>query len=152
MAVKVRTALASVVVVSLLAAALFAQTSGKAKAKEKVWPAADMKWVPSPGAPAGVMQVALWGDSTKGAYGALEKFPAGFSAPLHTHSASLKTVVISGTIIHGVPGKPDVSLPAGSYLYEPANMPHTTACDKASECVFFLEASGKFDLIPAEKK
>ena len=33
----------------------------------------------------------------------------------------------------------------------PANQPggnyrHTTTCDKASECLFFVEASGKFDI------
>jgi hypothetical protein len=30
------------------------------------------------------------------------------------------------------------------------NYRHTTACDKASDCVFFVEGSGKFDLKPVE--
>ena len=35
------------------------------------------------------------------------------------------------------------------------NYRHTTSCDKASECLFFVESKGKFDLIvvnePAKK-
>jgi hypothetical protein len=27
---------------------------------------------------------------------------------------------------------------------------HTTSCDKAADCVFFVEANGKFDLKPVE--
>ena len=145
----------------LVAAALLAQgaEAGKAKMAHKsggkapvIWPAGDLKWTDAPGAPPGVKQVTLWGDSTKGAYGAMQKFPAGFSAPLHTHSADLKIVVVSGTVIHGPEGQPEVRLSAGSYLYLPSTYKHTTACDKSSECVFFLESNGKFDVKPVEEK
>jgi quercetin dioxygenase-like cupin family protein len=152
----------------LLAAAVLAQGSGEAKAKPAkkasagkavVWPAGDVKWGDAPGAPAGVKQSTLWGDPTKGAFGALDKFPAGFSAPLHTHSADLRIVVVSGTLIHGPEGKPEVRLTAGSYLSLPSTYRHTTACDKASECVFFVEGNRKFDVKmvgagkpPAKKK
>jgi quercetin dioxygenase-like cupin family protein len=61
-------------------------------------------------------------------------------------------VVISGTWIHGEEGKPEVRLPAGSYLFQPANRRHTTACDSASECVFFIESSGKFGVKMVEEK
>ena len=118
-----------------------------------VRPAADMKWESLPGAPPGPVLSVLWGDPMKGGYGALEKFPAGFSVPLHSHSADHKVVLISGTWIHGEPGKPDVKIPAGSYLFQPANKKHTTACDAASECMFFIESSGKFDIkMPAPAK
>lgn len=145
----------------LFAATALAQAPGAGKAPAKhaggagtpvVWPAADMKWVATPDAPAGVQQVLLWGDSTKGHFGTITKFPAGFSTPLHSHSANLKMVMISGTVIHGPEGKPEVRLSAGSYLFEPAGYKHTTACDKAAECVFFMEGDGKFDLVMAEKK
>jgi quercetin dioxygenase-like cupin family protein len=121
-------------------------------AKPVIWPAGDMKWVDAPGAPAGVQQVNLWGDSTKGRFGTLTKFPAGFVAPLHSHSATLRMVVVSGTVIHGPEGKPEVRLGPGSYLVEPAGYKHTTACDKASECVFFMEGDGKFDIVMADQK
>lgn len=148
-------------VLFLVAAALLAQGAegGKAKSPQKggakkfvVWPAADLKWEPLAGAPPGPMLATLWGDPTKGAYGAIEKFPAGFSAPLHTHSADHKIVVISGTWIHGEEGKPGVRLGAGSYLFQPANRRHTTACDKASECTFFIESNRKFDIKMVEEK
>ena len=143
----------------VLAAAALAQNSesGKAKAAPKasapgpvVWPAGDLKWTDVEGAPPGVKGVDLFGDRTKGPFGAMQKFPAGFSAPLHTHSADLRIVVVSGTVIHGPEGKPEVRLPAGSYLYLPSTYRHTTACDKASECVFFIEGNRKFDVKPVE--
>ena len=140
----------------LLVAAVPAQGSGEAKAKSApksaagkavIWPAGDLKWVDAAGAPPGVKAVDFWGDRTKGAFGGLIKFPAGFSAALHTHTSEFRIVVVSGTFIHGPKGKPAVRLTAGSYLKQPGgNYRHTTACDKASECVFFLESSGKFDI------
>jgi len=30
------------------------------------------------------------------------------------------------------------------------NYKHTTSCDMASDCVFFLQSNGKFDLKPAD--
>lgn len=121
-------------------------------ARPVIWPAADMKWIDAPGSPAGVQQVNLWGDSTKGRFGTLTKFPAGFVAPLHSHSATLRMVVVSGTVIHGPEGKPEIRLGPGSYLVDPAGYRHTTACDKASECVFFMEGDGKFDIVMADQK
>ena len=119
-----------------------------------VWPAADMKWVALPDAPPGPMLSVISGDPKKGAYTAIEKFPAGFSAALHRHPANHKIVIISGTWIHGEPGKPDARLGPGSYLFQPAGQKHSTACDAASECVFFIESSGKFGLklVGDEKK
>ncbi len=145
----------------LIAAAAFGQagdadkakTAHKAAAKAPViWPAGDLKWTDAPGVPPGVKQATLWGDSTKGAYGAIQKFPAGFSAPVHTHSYDMRIVVISGTFIHTPEGKPEVRLGPGSYLLQTANYRHATACDKASDCVFFIESPGKFDIKMVEEK
>jgi quercetin dioxygenase-like cupin family protein len=144
----------------LFATTALAQTAAPSKAPAKhaaavakpvVWPAADLKWVDAAGAPAGVKEAVLWGDPTTGRFGTMEKFPAGFVTPLHSHSANLRMVMVSGTVIHGPEGKPEVRLSAGSYLFEPAGYKHTTACDKASECVFFMEGDGKFDIVMAEK-
>jgi Domain of unknown function (DUF4437) len=138
-------------VLFLAAGVLLAQ--GKSAAKQfKVWPAADLKWVALEGAPPGPMLAVISGDPNKGPYKAIEKFPAGFSAPMHTHPANHSAVIISGTWIHGEPGKADVRLGPGSYLFQPAGMKHTTACDAASECVFYIESSGKFGITIAEEK
>ena len=147
-------------VLFLVAAALLPHRAeaGEAKSPQKggkefvVWPAADLKWEALPDAPPGPMLSVLSGDPKKGAYTAIEKFPAGFSAPLHTHPADHKAVIISGTWIHGEPGKPDVKLGPGSYLFQPAGQKHTTACDAGAECVFFIESSGKFGIEMAEEK
>ncbi len=146
---------------SLVAAAALAQGAGANKPKPAhkssaktplIWPAGDLKWTDVPGGPPGVKQATLWGDPSKGAFGAIFKFPPGFSAPLHTHSAEERIVTVSGTFIHGPEGNPEVRLPGGSYLLEPANYRHTTSCDKASECVFFLESKGKFDIKMVDEK
>ncbi len=140
----------------LLAVAVLAQ-AGEAKAKAKaapktaagtavIWPAGNLKWIPLAGGPPGVMAVDFWGDRTKGAFGGLIKFPAGTTAGLHTHSSEMRIVIVSGTFIHGPEGKPEVRLGPGSYLKQPGGYRHTTACDKASECVFFAESDGKFDI------
>jgi len=149
------------VVSFLLAAAVLAQGSGEAKAKKAtkaaasnavIWPAADLKWADMTPGPPGVKVVDLWGDHTKGAYGALIKFPAGTIATLHTHTSGMRIVVVSGTWIHGPEGKPEVKLGSGSYLYQPGgSYRHTSACDKASDCVVFAESSGKFDIKMVEE-
>src|SRR6266571_3465141 len=92
-----------------LATAVLAQGAGEAKAKSApkakagepiIMPAGDLKWtdLDPTGAP-GVKVADLWGDHTKGAFGAFFKFPAGFAAPLHTHTYDMKVVIVSGTFI-----------------------------------------------------
>jgi anti-sigma factor ChrR (cupin superfamily) len=113
-------------------------------------PSADMKWTDlDPAGAPGVKIVDLWGDHTKGAFGALVKFPAGFMTPMHTHTNPFKIVIVSGTFVQTPEGKATVKLGPGSYLLQPGgSYKHTTGCDKGSDCVFFTQADGKFDLIP----
>jgi hypothetical protein len=114
-------------------------------------PATEVKWVDldPTGAP-GVKVANLWGDHQKGSFGALFRLPAGFAAPLHTHTHEMKLVIVSGTYIQAAEGKPEFRLGPGSYLLQPGgNYRHTTSCDKASDCVFFVESNGAFDLHPA---
>src|SRR5438105_3548878 len=123
----------------VLAAAVFAQGSqAKAKKAPKAGAgqpvfmlASDQKWTDlDPAGAPGVKIADLWGNHTKGAYGAITKFPAGFMAPLHTHTYAMKIVIISGTFISTPEGKPEVRLGPGSYLMQPGgNYRHTTACD-----------------------
>jgi hypothetical protein len=157
---KARNVLAFVVSF-VLAVAVLAQEPAKAKSAPKeggkkavIVPASDLKWTdldPS-GAP-GVKSADVWGDHTKGAFGGFTKFPAGFTTPLHTHTSDIKIAVISGTFIHTPEGKPEIRLGPGSYLMQPGgNYKHITSCDKASECLFFIQSNGKFDLKPVEPK
>ena len=128
-----------------------ANTAPKAGPGQPVFtPAADLKWtdLDPKGAP-GVKVADLWGDHTKGAFGAFLKLPAGFAVPLHTHTHTMKVVFLSGTYLQAPEGKAEVRLGPGSYMMQPGgNYRHTTACDKASECLFFVESNGSFDLKP----
>jgi hypothetical protein len=113
-------------------------------------PGSDLKWsdLDPAGAP-GVKVVDLWGDHQTGPFGALFKLPAGFTVPLHTHTHAMKVVFVSGTYIQAPEGKPEVRLGPGSYMMQPGgNYRHTTSCDPASDCVFFVESNGAFDLKP----
>jgi len=145
----------------VLAAPVLAQPSGEPKANQApkagpgqpiFMPAGDLKWtdLDPKGAP-GVKIADLWGNHAKGAFGAFLKLPAGFTTPLHTHTHAMKVVFLTGTYIQAPEGKAEVRLGPGSYMMQPGgNYRHTTSCDKASECLIFVESSGKFDLKPVE--
>jgi anti-sigma factor ChrR (cupin superfamily) len=153
---KTRFVLATLSVL-VLAAAGWAQETPASKTKRPAAsaaarliakPAADLKWtdLDPTGAP-GVKVSDLWGDHAKGAFGAYFKLPAGFAVPLHTHTHDMKVIFVSGTYIQAPEGKPEFRLGPGSYMMQPGgNYRHTTSCDKASECVFFVESNGAFDL------
>jgi quercetin dioxygenase-like cupin family protein len=87
----------------------------------------------------------VWGDNTKGAYGGLTKFPAGFKTPLHSHTYTTKIVVIKGAYTYN--GK---KYGPGSYVSVPAGVKHESAGVADSESIFFIEQSGKFDLNVAD--
>ena len=132
---------------ALLASFLLAAAAAAQDAAERavVWPAGELKWIDVAGAPPGVQQVMLRRDLKTGAFAALQRLPPGFSAPLHAHAANLRIVIVSGTIVHGPEGKPEVRLGPGSYLMLPARARHTTVCDKASACVFFNEGDARLE-------
>ena len=115
-------------------------------------PSAELKWTDlDPAGAPGVKVADLWGDHAKGAFGAFFKLPAGFAVPLHTHTHDMKVVFVSGTYIQNPEGKPEFRLGPGSYMMQPGgDYRHTTSCGKDSECVFFVESTGAFDLIPVE--
>jgi len=113
-------------------------------------PAADLNWTDlDPAGAPGVKVASLWGNHQSGAFGAFFKLPAGFAAPLHTHTHDMKLVIVSGTYVQTPQGKPEFRLGPGSYLMQPGgSYRHVTRCDPASDCVFFVESVGAFDLKP----
>jgi quercetin dioxygenase-like cupin family protein len=149
------------VLAALLAAASApAQSSGdkakparKSSAETPIFiPAANVKWTDLDPSGAPRIRIAdLWGDHARGAYGAFLEFPAGFLSPLHTHTHAIKIVVVSGTYTQTPEGKAEQRLGPGSYAFQPGgNYKHVSGCDKASDCVLFIESSGAFDLKPVE--
>jgi len=128
-----------------VALALGAGGGGKAT----VWQAADVKWVDSP-AMKGLSVAVLWGDPTKGAYGALKKVSAGTDFGWHTHSSEQKVVAISGTFDFQVEGQDAKELSSGSYVFLPGGVKHLAKCRAGSDCVYFEEQPGKSDYVPAK--
>ena len=127
-----------------------AQAKAPAGGKSVLWAAGDLKWVDVPNLP--VKTAVLWGDPAKGAHGALHKFPAGFEAPLHHHTADHHALVVSGTAILTPEGEAPKRLGPGSYFAFTGKKKHTTKCDAASECVLFVDCSGPWDLVMADAK
>ncbi len=108
--------------------------------------AADLKWNDVPDFPGLKMAVAS-GDPAKGAGHFFIKFAPGFAAPLHHHNADHFVTVLGGTLVLNIDGK-DAKLPAGSYFSFSGKKPHTTRCDAGAECILFIDARGKWDVIP----
>ena len=146
---------ASVTALIVLAAACLAQPTNSVAAEGTpvVVPAADLTWtaLDPVGAP-GVEVATLWGDIAKGPFGAIFKLPPGFAAPLHTHAHDMKLVIVSGTYLQAPDGQAEFRLGPGSYLQQPGgDYRHTTNCDQAAPCIFFVESDGAFDLQPVAK-
>jgi hypothetical protein len=111
-----------------------------------------LKWVPNPAAPDQVKMAVAWGDPAQGAHGAFHKFAAGFAAPLHTHSANTKLVVLQGTMaLAGEDGK-ETRFPVGSFMTQPNTYKHVTKCLAGAECMIYAEVDGKWDLKPVATK
>ena len=124
-----------------------------ASAKKKgavVWPSENIKWSEMKGGPPGGMYANLWGNMQKGAFGALVKLPAGMNNPLHTHSADLKLVIMSGSFWYQPEGGEKQVLGPGSYLMVPGGLRHSSGTD--SECTAFQTGNKKFDMKAVKAK
>jgi hypothetical protein len=137
-------------VIFFLAACTHASNDGRAPWGPTPVPihASDLNWtaLDPVGAP-GVEIAPLWGNPSRGSFGAFLKLPAGFAAPLHTHTHPMKLVIVSGTYIQQPEGSSEFRLGPGSYLMQPGgNYRHVTRCGTDAECVFFFESDGAFDL------
>ena len=117
------------------------------KARAVLRAASEFKWVDVPDAK-GVQQAVVRGNAQKGPHASFAKFPAGTEIPLHTHTATSRSVVISGTMLEGLEGQEPKELGPGSYFFIPGDVKHTTACKAGAECVIYTEWSDAFDLKP----
>jgi quercetin dioxygenase-like cupin family protein len=119
-----------------------------AQSKAVVWPAAAIKWTDSTTAP-GAKAAVLWGDPTKGAYGALKQIPAGSTLPAHTHGNDSHVVMVKGSITLDMEGK-KTTLGPGSYALIPAGVPHTPTCGAGAACEYFEHMNAAFDSTAAK--
>lgn len=123
------------------------QTSAQNKKELVTKTFEDLQWTMIPGSPGGAMTSDLWTDSKTGAHAGYTKFPAGFKAPLHTHTNDMKIVVIKGAYVYD--GK---SYGPGSYLFIPGGQQHVSGGAEDSESVFYQEQTGPFDIKPITTK
>ena len=105
----------------------------------------DAKWAPpkAPEIPPGVMGSPIAADPGGGNVG-YAKFPPGYSFPMHWHSATEYTVLLSGKGQFTVNGK-TFDLEPGSYIVIPAKAHHNAKCGPSSECILFTRRAGPVD-------
>ena len=97
----------------------------------------------------GVSMATVWGDPDKGVHGTFTKFEPGFDAGMHTHTSDVWIVVIKGAYLY----KDDAGekhVGPGEFLLVPGGHKHWSGGDKTQGALFYEEASGKFDSIPAK--
>lgn len=135
-------------VVVALGLSIAAQAPAKAPARPVFRTAAQLKWVDVPDAK-GVQEAVLWGDPAKGAHGSQNRFAAGTELPLHTHTNSMRGVILSGTLVITPEGGKAAELGPGSYFLAPGGMNHMTSCKAGADCVVYLHMSGAFDMKPS---
>ena len=134
--------------VALATVSAAAQAAAQAAAPTaSIVTAGELKWVDVPDTPAKMATVK--GDAAKGPHASFIKLPAGFSAPLHSHSADHDVVVVAGTLTMTVEGGAAKKLGPGSWFEFTGKKKHVTTCDAGADCVLFIVAKGAWDLVPA---
>src|SRR5262245_5807510 len=118
---------------ALVALAATASAGGKKKAS-KIVLAEEVQWGEIPNTN-GVNTADMWGKRDKGPHGGFTKFKGGWESPLHTHNATIRMAVISGTYIHGDAEGNKKEVGPGSFVQVPSKYKHTSACKAGSDCV-----------------
>lgn len=130
---------------TVVVAAAQAKTS---KAKGVVTPASDVAWKEA-GIP-GVETAAVDGDMAKGASHFYLKYPAGFTTPVHHHTADHYVTTVKGTLVLTVNGK-EHRLTPGSFFALTGKVPHAATCDGTEDCIMFIDARSRWDVVPEDK-
>ena len=93
----------------------------------------------------------VWGDPSKGPYGAFLRLPKGFVSPVHLHTGDYSGVVVEGTVTNAEIGQLEIPLGAGSYFFQRGNVDHVTKCVSNTDCLFYLSQSKPLDFIVHKK-
>jgi len=109
--------------------------------------AANATFKPSP--MGGASMAALWGYIDKGPHATFTKFAAGYDAGMHTHTNDVWIVGIKGAYLYkDEAGEKRVG--PGDFLRVPGGHKHWSGGDKTEGALFYEEASGMFDTMPAK--
>ena len=142
--------LAALLVVAGLSIGAHAVRADKKPTGALLVPAADLKWSAVPNM-TGIQIAPVDGDPSKGPSHFFIKFDAGFTAPVHHHTANHSVTVVAGTLVLTVDGK-EQKLPPGSFFTFTNKTKHATACEKGADCILSLDVRGKWDVIPEGEK
>lgn len=132
-----------------LAGAAAPLASAKGPGKTVMTPMADLKWSDA-GIP-GVATAGADGDMKKGASHFFLKYAAGFVAPMHHHSPDHYAVTVSGNLVLITADGKEVRLAPGSFFAFKDKAPHAGRCEGSQDCVMFIDARGRWDVVPAKK-
>ena len=137
-------------VTAALALACMAAPNAWAKGPGKavMTPVAELKWSDA-GIP-GVATAGADGDMKKGASHFFLKYAAGFVAPLHHHSPDHHAVVVGGNLVL-ISGGKETRLAPGSYFAFKDKAAHAARCEGAQDCVMFIDARGRWDVVASGK-
>ena len=83
----------------------------------------------------------------------LARYPAGFEAPIHAHTAGYSAVVVEGSVLHWIDGEEKESvapLGKGGYWRQPGGQFHGDADGGDAPYMLVVEFDGPFDLIMPE--
>jgi hypothetical protein len=116
------------------------------KAKPMMMAPADLKWAAVPNSTVQIATVS--GDFAKGPHKVFAKFPPKENHPVHSHSATLTVVVISGDFQFGAKGEKSKSYGPGSVVVVPGGFEHTSGSEAG--CVVYQEGDGAFDMKMSE--
>jgi hypothetical protein len=93
----------------------------------------------------------IWGDPTKGAYGAFLRLPKGYASPVHLHTYDYKGVIVEGTVTNAETGQPEIPLTPGSYFLQRGKADHVTACVGDKDCLIYIVQTEHLDFITHKK-
>jgi quercetin dioxygenase-like cupin family protein len=102
----------------------------------------------------GPLEIALlWGDPTTGASGYFLRIPAGFEAPLHSHTASYRAIVIEGQAMHWLDGDDKMAVApvgVGGYWLQPGGQLHGDKNPSNEDTLALIIFDGPVDFLMSE--
>jgi hypothetical protein len=142
-------ATASLLIAGLAFVAGHAVGAGAPKTSTYMMPT-DLKWTPiDPNAGAAGPQISpINGDPMKGAHYTLMKLPAGFVAPMHSHSNEYWSVQVQGTMTHWEETGTEAAakkIGPGGWWSVPGKIKHQDHCLPGADCILAVVQKKKFD-------
>ncbi len=110
---------------------------------------ANLEWAPCPEFfPEGCGIAVLQGDPGEPNADIFFRVPAGSELPKHWHTSAERMILVSGTLHLDFEGQPSRAIEPGTYIYGPAELPHSGHCDAGDPCILFIAFEQPVDAHP----